>query len=64
MPKQKTRSTAVKRYRVTANGHFKRKKANTRHILTKKSTKRKRIMRQGALLNKSFEKRMRIMLSV
>lgn len=62
MPKMKSRSAAKKRFRVTANGHVKRKKAFTSHILTKKSTKRKRNLRQTALVNKSFEDKIRGML--
>ena len=45
MPKLKTKSGAAKRFRKTAKGGIKRSKANLRHILTKKSTKRKRHLR-------------------
>lgn len=62
MPKIKSRSAVKKRFRLTANGHVKRKKAYTSHILTKKSTKRKRNLRQTALVNKSFEDKIRGML--
>ena len=50
MPKLKTKthSGAKKRFKVTKNGHVKRAHAFTSHILTKKSTKRKRGLRQGA----------------
>ncbi len=41
MPKMKSNSGANKRFRKTANG-FKRKQSHLRHILTKKSSKRKR----------------------
>lgn len=44
MPKMKSISGAKKRFKKTANG-FKRKKAFTSHILTKKSSKRKRQLR-------------------
>ena len=44
MPKMKTKSGAKKRLKAVANG-FKRSFAFKRHILTKKSTKRKRNMR-------------------
>ncbi len=44
MPKIKTCSGAAKRFKKTANG-FKRKSSHTSHILTKKSTKRKRHLR-------------------
>jgi large subunit ribosomal protein L35 len=42
MPKQKTNSSAKKRFSITGTGKIKRAKAFKRHILTKKSTKRKR----------------------
>ena len=42
MPKLKTHRGAAKRFRSTASGRFKRSKAYTSHILTKKTTKRKR----------------------
>ena len=45
MPKMKTKSGAAKRFRALGNGRFKRSQANLRHILTKKSTKRKRNLR-------------------
>ncbi len=45
MPKMKTKSGAAKRFRVAGSGRIKRSKAYVRHILTKKSTKRKRQLR-------------------
>ena len=42
MPKMKTKKAAAKRYKLTASGKVKYKKMNLRHILTKKTTKRKR----------------------
>ena len=42
MPKMKTHRGAAKRFKSTATGKFKRSKAYKSHILTKKSTKRKR----------------------
>jgi len=44
MPKMKTVSGAAKRFKKTANG-FKHKQSHRSHILTKKSTKRKRKLR-------------------
>lgn len=41
MPKMKTHSGAAKRLKVLSSGKVKRKKANRRHILTKKNRKRK-----------------------
>ena len=45
MPKMKTKKSAAKRFKVRASGGIKRSRANLRHILTKKSTKRKRHLR-------------------
>jgi large subunit ribosomal protein L35 len=42
MPKMKTKRAAAKRFKVTSSGKIKIKKANLRHILTKKSTSLKR----------------------
>jgi large subunit ribosomal protein L35 len=64
MPKMKTRSAAKKRFRLTADGHLKRGKAFKSHILNKKSRKRKRNLRQTALLDKGVEKKFRTMISV
>lgn len=48
MPKIKVHSGASKRFKVTKSGKVKRYHANKSHILTKKSTKRKRGLRQAA----------------
>jgi large subunit ribosomal protein L35 len=53
MPKMKTNRGAAKRFRKTASGGFKRAQSHRRHILTKKSTKRKRALRAPATLHKS-----------
>lgn len=45
MPKMKTRKSAAKRYKMTGSGKVKIKHQGTRHILTKKSAKRKRHLR-------------------
>lgn len=45
MPKIKSNRGASKRFRLTANGKIKRGNANKSHILTKKTTKRKRGLR-------------------
>ncbi len=52
MPKMKTDKGVAKRFKKTANG-FKRKQAHLRHILTKKSTKRKRHLRAKCQVAKS-----------
>ena len=53
MPKMKSHRGAAKRFKKTASGGFKRKQSHLRHILTKKSTKRKRHLRAGALAAKT-----------
>lgn len=58
----KTKSSAKKRFRVTANGKIKRATAYRSHILTSKSTKRKRNLRKGAMVSKQDEKAVLIML--
>ncbi|OGI56193.1 MAG: 50S ribosomal protein L35 [Candidatus Muproteobacteria bacterium RIFCSPHIGHO2_12_FULL_60_33] len=45
MPKLKTNRAAAKRFKKTASGGFKRSCSHLRHILTKKSSKRKRHLR-------------------
>lgn len=49
MPKMKTSKSAAKRFKVTGTGKLKRSKAYKQHILTKKTTKRKRTLRQPAI---------------
>jgi large subunit ribosomal protein L35 len=49
MPKMKTKKAAAKRFSLTASGKVKYKKMNLRHILTKKTTKRKRNLRKSGL---------------
>ncbi len=58
MPKMKTNRAAAKRLRRTAKGKLRRNKAYHSHILTKKSTKRKRSLRKATLVSKADEKRM------
>ena len=53
MPKMKTRRAAAKRFSLTAKGKVKIKKSNLRHILEKKSPKRKRNARQTAYANEA-----------
>ena len=59
MPKIKTNRGAAKRFRKTGTGKIRRNKAYTSHILTKKSTKRKRDLRQATLVDKSDVKNIR-----
>lgn len=50
MPKLKTNRAAAKRFRATASGKYKRGQSHKRHILTKKSSKRKRQLRGGGIV--------------
>jgi large subunit ribosomal protein L35 len=55
----KGKSGAKKRFTLTGSGKIKRGKAYRSHILTKKTTKRKRGLRQGTLVDSADEKRIR-----
>ena len=59
MPKLKTKRAAAKRFKVTGTGKLKRNKAYKSHILTKKTTKRKRGLRKAAMTDKTNEKNMK-----
>ncbi len=62
MPKMKSRSSAKKRFKVTGTGKVKRATAYRSHILTSKTTKRKRKLRGPHLVAKSDERNVKIML--
>jgi large subunit ribosomal protein L35 len=51
MPKVKTKRCAAKRFKATGSGKISRRKAFSSHILTKKSTKRKRNLRKPTLVD-------------
>ena len=53
MPKLKTNRGAAKRFRRTSSGGFKRSQSHRRHILTKKSSKRKRHLRSPIMIDKA-----------
>ena len=59
MPKIKTNRAAAKRFKVTGTGKLKRNKAYKSHILTKKSTKRKRNLRQVTITDATNVKNMK-----
>ncbi len=59
MPKLKTLRSAAKRFRSTASGKIKRKKAYHSHILTKKTPKRKRNLRKQDLVSAADTRRVR-----
>lgn len=56
MPKMKTNKSIKSRFKVTGTGKLKRTKPGRRHILTKKSSKRKRRLRKSTLVSESFKK--------
>lgn len=62
MPKLKTNRGAAKRFKRTATGKFKRSQAYLNHILTKKSTKRKRHLREALLIDAANQAAVRKML--
>lgn len=63
MPKKKTKSSVKKRFTVTGTGKIKRKHAFKSHILTKKSTKRKRQLTHSTIVDKTDSKNIKEMLS-
>lgn len=63
MPKMKTKSGAKKRFSKTASGKIKRATAYRSHILTSKTTKRKRKLRKGHLIAASDQKAVERMLA-
>ncbi len=62
MPKIKTKRSAAKRFSVTGTGKIKRHQQNKRHILTKKSAKRKRRLNNTAIVDKTNERAVKRML--
>lgn len=59
MPKMKTKRAAAKRFKKTGTGKVKRQHAFTSHILEKKSAKRKRNLRKGAIMAKGDQTRIK-----
>ncbi|MEP7272975.1 MAG: 50S ribosomal protein L35 [Acidobacteriota bacterium] len=62
MPKLKTHRGAAKRFRITATGKIKRGHSHARHILTSKTSKRKRLLDIDGLVSDSDQKRVESML--
>jgi large subunit ribosomal protein L35 len=62
MPKMKSNRGAAKRFRVTASGKIKRHSSHHSHILSKKSTKRKRNLRKESLVSKADASRVHQMI--
>ncbi len=62
MPKIKTNRSAAKRFRKTGTGKIAFSKSHASHILTKKTTKRKRSLRKGQIVAKNDMKEIRLLL--
>ena len=62
MPKLKTHSGAAKRFKKTATGKVKRGHAFARHILTTKTTKKKRHLDRDVILDKTDQKKIKRMI--
>ncbi|BBI01116.1 50S ribosomal protein L35 [Buchnera aphidicola (Nipponaphis monzeni)] len=62
MPKIKTLKSASKRFKKTSSGQFKRKRANLRHILTKKNKNYKRHMKLHTIVSKNDFKKVKLFL--
>jgi large subunit ribosomal protein L35 len=62
MPKLKTNRGAAKRFKRTSSGAYKRKQSHLSHILTKKSTKRKRQLRSALTIADADTRSVRKML--
>ena len=63
MPKMKSNRAAMKRFKRTGSGKIRRRKAYKSHILTKKSSKRKRNLRKWTLVSPEDTPRVERMLS-
>lgn len=62
MPKLKTHSGAKKRFKLSKSGKVKRAHANRRHILNKKTTKRKRSLRKAGWADKTNVKAIKLLI--
>jgi len=62
MPKMKSNSGAKKRFKRTASGKFKRHKAFRSHILSSKSSKRKRHLRKATLVSSTEDQKIETMI--
>lgn len=62
MPKLKTKKGVAKRFKITKSGKIKKRSANRGHLLSKKSSKRKRKLRKSSYLATVEEKRIKRLL--
>ncbi len=63
MPKMKSNRAASKRFRLTGTGKVRRSKSYGRHILTKKTPKRKRNLRKNGIMNDSDASRIKLIIA-
>jgi large subunit ribosomal protein L35 len=62
MPKIKTNRAAAKRFKKTGTGKFTYSKSHANHILTKKTTKRKRSLRKAQIVDKTNHRELRLLM--
>ena len=62
MPKMKSNSGAAKRFKRTGSGKIRKNSAFTSHILTTKTTKRKRNLRKSSIMAQSDTKRIKVLI--
>ena len=62
MPKMKTHKGSSKRFKITANGKIRRRKAYSSHLFLSKTAKQKRNLRRSTLVDETNEKRLRRLL--
>lgn len=62
MPKMKTNRAAAKRFRVTGSGRIRRSKSGLNHMMQEKSKKRLRRLRKNDMVERAFEKRIKLLL--
>ncbi len=62
MPKMKSNRAAAKRFRLTGSGRIRRAKCGAQHCFMGKSRKRRRRLRDAALVDPAMEKRIKLML--
>ncbi len=62
MPKIKTNRAAAKRFKKTGTGKFIYRKSHASHILTKKTTKRKRTLRKDHIVDKTNRREVKLLL--
>lgn len=62
MPKMKTNRAAAKRFRVSGSGRIRRSKSGLNHMMQEKSKKRLRRLRKNDMVERAFEKRIKLLL--